>query len=355
MKNKLQIVFLSALLTLTGYCQALIEIPFTFSDGVGGSRILTAGLDPNATDGIDTNLGEAELPPVPFGFFARFTLPVTPSVQSWKDIRQGDNTSNSIGDKTHTVNFALGTGSTGLTISWNLPIGVQLNIQDLAGGMFYNYSVTTSGIGSYTITNQLFTSFYLIVKYVDPPFPVELTSFNGTVINEIVRLNWSTATEINNFGFEIERKSETAEWIKLGFVKGNGNSNSPKTYYYSDTDPIGGSKFLYRLKQIDNDGQFEYSDAVEVILLPMKYSLYQNYPNPFNPTTKIKFAIPEAGRVSLKIFDINGREVFDLVNNFYEAGYYDVELNLSDLSSGTYIYRIQSNNFSVSKKLMLLK
>ncbi len=192
------------------------------------------------------------------------------------------------------------------------------------------------------------------------PLPVELSSFTASSNQNAVNLKWQTATEVNNYGFEVERsvisnEERNLSWQKVGFVNGNGNSNSPKTYSFSDNNPSGGSKFQYRLKQIDNDGQFEYSDAVEVMVIPMEYNLYQNYPNPFNPTTKIKFALPEAGKVVLKIYDMTGAEVAELVNTDYEVGYYDIELNASNLASGVYFYRLQSNNFTSVKKLIVLK
>jgi hypothetical protein len=190
----------------------------------------------------------------------------------------------------------------------------------------------------------------------ESPLPVELVSFTGKTVEDYkIELKWETSTEVNNFGFDIERQTSNGQWDKVAFVAGNGNSNSTKTYSFRDNNPSGGSKFLYRLKQIDNDGQFEYSDAVEVMLIPQEYKLYQNYPNPFNPMTKIKFAIPQAGKVSLKLFDIKGEELAELVNTDYEPGYYDIELNLSNLASGVYIYRLQSKGFSDVKKLMLIK
>jgi Domain of unknown function (DUF2341)/Secretion system C-terminal sorting domain len=187
------------------------------------------------------------------------------------------------------------------------------------------------------------------------PLPVELSSFSALLIGSSVKLNWTTETEVNNFGFDIERKIIDGQWEKTGFVNGNGNSNSPKTYSFIDPSPIGGNKFQYRLKQIDNDGQFEYTEAVEVMLLPIEYSLYQNYPNPFNPSTKIKFALPEAGKVVLKIYDMTGAEVAELVNTDYEAGYFDIELNASNLASGIYFYQLRSGDFVKTNKMILMK
>ena len=191
------------------------------------------------------------------------------------------------------------------------------------------------------------------------PLPVELTSFTSNVISDRVQLNWQTKTEVNNYGFEIERASLSASplpvWEKIGFVNGNGNSNSPKDYLFVDKNFIGGSKFNYRLKQIDNDGQFEYSEMVEVQVVPNKFELYQNYPNPFNPSTKIRYQLPNESKVVIKIYNILGSEVMELVNSKKEAGVYEAEFNAASLSSGTYIYKISADNFVQTKKMILLK
>ncbi len=188
----------------------------------------------------------------------------------------------------------------------------------------------------------------------DSPLPVELTSFTSKIINDKVQLNWSTKTETNNFGFDVERKVN-GDWQKIGFVNGNGNSNSPKEYTYTDKNLIGGSKFLYRLKQVDNDGQFEYTDAVEVEVIPNKFELSQNYPNPFNPGTKIRYQLPKESKVVIKIYNILGSEIMELLNEQKEAGIYEVEFKADNLSSGTYIYKINTDNFVQTKKMILLK
>ncbi|MGD8781553.1 MAG: FG-GAP-like repeat-containing protein, partial [Ignavibacteria bacterium] len=199
------------------------------------------------------------------------------------------------------------------------------------------------------------------------PLPVELVSFEANVNEDQVELTWQTATEVNNYGFEIERNTPLVSdippseggteggWEDIGFVNGNGNSNSPKSYSYTDS-PTGGTTFKYRLKQIDFDGAYEYSDEVEVNLSAItEYSLEQNYPNPFNPTTTIKYQIPETGNVTLKIYDILGREVKTLVNETQASGVYSVEFNASQLASGVYIYRLRAEDYVSVKKLMLLK
>ncbi|NOX19611.1 MAG: T9SS type A sorting domain-containing protein [Chlorobi bacterium] len=202
------------------------------------------------------------------------------------------------------------------------------------------------------------------VSATDPPagtLPVELTSFTAE-INEKnkVLLNWETATEINNYGFSIERKSsiklnEEENWKEIGFVEGHGNSNSPKSYSFIDDNLSGGSKFVYRLKQIDVDGTFEYSEEIEIDMIPTKYELSQNYPNPFNPATKINFSLRERGTVKLFIYDILGKKIIELVNEEMEAGVYERTWNASQYSSGVYIYMLSVNGKRFVKKMNLLK
>jgi len=192
------------------------------------------------------------------------------------------------------------------------------------------------------------------------PLPVELASFTSFVDKSKVILHWITATEVNNFGFEVEKAIRNEElgirnWTKIGFVQGNGNSNSPKEYSYTDRTTTTG-KYVYRLKQIDNDGKYEYSKEVEADLgMPTEFSLQQNYPNPFNPETVINYQMPVSGKVSLKVFDILGREVATLVDEVKEAGTYNVSFNGKVFASGTYIYRFQAGNYIKINKMILMK
>jgi len=136
----------------------------------------------------------------------------------------------------------------------------------------------------------------------------------------------------------------------------SGNSNSPKEYSYSDKDLFaGGSKFEYRLKQIDTDGQFEYSDVVEVEVVPTQFELSQNYPNPFNPSTTIRFSLPKETQLKINIYNMLGELVETLAEGIYKAGYHKVTFNASTLSSGAYIYRIESTDFVQTKKMILMK
>jgi hypothetical protein len=194
--------------------------------------------------------------------------------------------------------------------------------------------------------------------FVGGGLPVELSSFTGKAIkNENVQLNWSTATEIDNYGFEVERKiAQTENWVNLGFVAGHGNSNSEKHYSFVDNNLTGGTEFAYRLKQIDNDGKFEYSNEIEVVINLDEYSLSQNYPNPFNPTTTIKFSLVENSNVKLEIMNILGETVSLLLNGNLEAGNHDVEFNASGLPSGIYFYSLNvDGKFTETRKTLLIR
>ena len=191
----------------------------------------------------------------------------------------------------------------------------------------------------------------------DNPLPVELTTFSAIMKGNAVELKWQTATEVNNYGFEIQRSAEEqGTWEKIGFVKGHGNSNSPKHYSFTDTDVEQAGNYFYRLKQIDVDGSFEFSPVVEVYFgAPDKFELAQNYPNPFNPATTISYTIPEAQQVQLTVYNVLGKEIATLVNKQQPAGNYKVFFDGSDLPSGIYIYKLQAGNFVQTRKMMLVK
>lgn len=186
--------------------------------------------------------------------------------------------------------------------------------------------------------------------------PVELSSFTASVNQNKVQLNWETATELNNNSFEVQRKLENADWITIGFVQGNGTTTEPRSYtYFDEVSEFISNKIYYRLKQIDYNGNYEFSDEIEVITLPLEYSLSQNYPNPFNPITKIKYEIPENTNVTLEVFDVLGKLIKTLVNENKSAGRYEVEFNASELSSGLYLYKISAGGVEQTRKMLLLK
>ena len=171
-----------------------------------------------------------------------------------------------------------------------------------------------------------------------------------------VNLNWQTATELNNQGFEIQRKLENSDWITIGFRTGKGTTTEPTSYFYEDDiSEISAQKLLYRLKQIDFDGTVSYSDEIEVVTQPFDYALCQNYPNPFNPETIIKYEIPQISNVKIEVFDVLGRVVKVLVDEQKTAGRYEIKFDASSLASGIYYYRIKANEFVQTKKMMLIK
>ncbi|MDP3831121.1 MAG: T9SS type A sorting domain-containing protein, partial [Ignavibacteriaceae bacterium] len=186
--------------------------------------------------------------------------------------------------------------------------------------------------------------------------PVELTSFTSLVIDNNVVLNWSTASEENNSGFQIERKNSNEDWNNVGFITGKGTTTETSKYSFSDNGLSNGI-YNYRLKQIDFDGSSKYynlSSEVD-ISLPIAFELSQNYPNPFNPSTVINWQITNDGFVTLKVYDITGKEVTQLVNKEMKAGRHSVEFNAVNLSSGTYLYELSSGAQKVTKKLLLMK
>ncbi len=194
-------------------------------------------------------------------------------------------------------------------------------------------------------------------RFADNPIvPVELTSFVASVNhNGNVVLNWSTATETNNQMFEIERRTESSEFRTIAFVEGAGTVSETRNYSYIDKSVDQGINY-YRLKQIDFNGTYEYSDEIEIeVNGPLTFALDQNYPNPFNPTTNIKYSVPEAGNVTLSVYNTVGEEVAVLVDGFSASGFFEVSFNASNLPSGVYMYKLQSANSVQTKKMMLLK
>ena len=194
----------------------------------------------------------------------------------------------------------------------------------------------------------------LYVFHFDDGVPVELSSFTASVNKQNIILNWSTATETNNLGFEIQKKD--GNWFHtIGFVEGNGTTTELKNYSYTDKNLKTGTHY-YRLKQVDFDGGSEYSEEVMAeVTNPSIFVLDQNYPNPFNPSTKIKFSIPNSEFVNLSIYNLVGEKVADLVNESLTAGEYEKEFNAVGLPSGIYIAKISAGSFNQAIKISLMK
>ena len=218
-------------------------------------------------------------------------------------------------------------------------------------------NANTSGTGTVPNNTWGYGKLDIHAASIDTPFPVELTHFSAKEIKNKIILNWQTATEVNNYGFSIERRLEVVnrEWETLAFVEGHGNSNSPKDYTYIDDTPLNG-KVGYRLKQIDTDGTFEYSDEIEIeVESVIENKLVGNYPNPFNPTTTVRFDLANEGNVSLVVYNVIGEVVKKLLDQKMTAGKHKVEFEASNLSSGIYFYQLNAGNFIDVKKMMVIK
>jgi len=190
--------------------------------------------------------------------------------------------------------------------------------------------------------------------------PVELTSFTASVIDGNVTLSWSTATETNNSGFEVERSFNGSDFVNVAFVAGNGTSLQIHNYSITDKNLVDGN-YSYRLKQIDFNGDFEYSKIINIeVTAPVEFSLAQNFPNPFNPSTKITFGLAIDSKVKLSVYNLLGEQVAELLNSNFSAGTHNVSFDASNLNSGVYFYRLDANgidgqNFSSIKKMILAK
>ncbi len=225
-------------------------------------------------------------------------------------------------------------------------------------------SGTTSNLNSIYFVNNL-TGWAVgdngtILNTINGGTPVELVSFTAIANANEITLTWSTASETNNQGFEIQRLqnyriAKLQDWENIGYVAGFGTTTERHNYSFTDCDVIQGS-YQYRLKQIDFDGTFEYSQVVEAVIpLATEFSLLQNYPNPFNPSTRLQYTIGNRQFVSLKVYDFLGREVATLVNQDRPAGSYEVGFDGSNLTSGIYFYRLKSGEFTETRKMVLLR
>ncbi len=220
------------------------------------------------------------------------------------------------------------------------------------------YTGTNAGLDTIIVSTGIFSD--TVFKQWEGALPVELTSFTSSVNGTSVTLNWTTSSETNNAGFDVERRAVAGEWTKVANVAGNGTTTQPKSYEFTDRNLASGN-YSYRLKQVDFNGNFEYfnlSNEVE-IGVPNKFDLAQNYPNPFNPSTKISFALPFDGNISMSVFDNAGRLVSTVASGFRTAGYYSVDFNAANLSSGVYFYKLSftgsGQDFSKTMKMTVIK
>ncbi len=314
------------------------------------------GTHPLANDGLDEIFSESNLPPLPpvGAFDKRLILPrnnFSGTHSSVRDIRSAPEFF--MGSKEYRISYQKNMDN-GIEIRWYLSDGINGFIQDVINGSFIN--VYISGTGSFVVQDPVaFNTLKMLINYSENT-PVELLSFTASSAGSSVHLNWSTGSETNNNGFELQRRSTNSDWTVVDFLRGKGTSSERNDYTYTDdVAEINTSEVYYRLKQIDFDGRFTYSEEVKVSLIPFKYELYQNYPNPFNPTTKISWQSPVGSHQTIKVYDVLGNEVATLVNEYKEAGSYEVEFDGSSLASGMYIYTLSAGSFTSSKKMLIIK
>jgi hypothetical protein len=231
------------------------------------------------------------------------------------------------------------------TVNANITTYTDTNVEAIYIYVYKVYAFTANTVSNYSNTTQVLV-------------PVELKSFTAYLSGNSVTILWTTVTELNNRGFDIERKIDK-DWDKIAFVDGRGTTTEASNYKFVDDFKYISVKGIvkYRLKQIDFDGTYEYSDVVEVNVdfTPKEYTLYQNYPNPFNPTTTIKYQIPELSFVIIKVYDVLGNEVVTLVNEEKHTGIYEVEFDGIGKPSGIYFYRLVAGSFLATMKMVVVK
>lgn len=243
------------------------------------------------------------------------------------------------------------------------PVYWAFNYTAVTQGWDTLYTVGNSVDGNGIPTNDQWNFGSNFPVFVTPPIPVELVSFNAVSNGNEILLSWVTASELNNMGFDVERgqksKVKSQNWEKIGFVEGKGTTTETNNYSFKDFN-LSTGKYNYRLKQIDFDGSFAYSDVVSLEVFPNTFLLSQNYPNPFNPRTIISFNLPDEGFLSLKIYNINGELVENLFEGYKTAGAYNSEWNATGFTSGVYFYSMNfesSSGLKISdtKKMVLAK
>ncbi len=348
-----------------------VELITTFEDG-------TAYSPPNGTPGTTDNpIGMFKLTSTDdVGVLKSVTVDLAGTRSNVSNVKLWSSTDATFGTDTQ-LGSSVGDNSTVTFSGFSNPISTTGSYYfvtvDLAANATGDVTASIPSEASFSLefTNapSAFTNAPLSGAAV--PLPVELTAFSANIIENSTILNWETETEVNNYGFDIERQilkqvqndshSESnlldeESWEKIAFVEGHGNSNSPKIYSFEDKSITASGKYNYRLKQIDIDGTFEYSDQIEIeIGIPTNFEVKQNYPNPFNPTTTITFSINEKENVTLQIFNMLGEVVETMVDQQLSPGKYNYEFDASRLSSGNYFYRVVSGKNIAVRKMVMVK
>ena len=244
---------------------------------------------------------------------------------------------------------------------WYNNYGAILIIEDMTDFNDYYHTVNdlvaNFNLPYYLKNAQLAFGTLATLASISGSVPVELVNFTGETIGNKVQLEWATVTETNNLGFEVQRSVGENEFKTIAFIEGNGTTTETHSYSYSDQpSPDQNSLVRYRLKQVDFNGTFHFSNIVNVeVNMLNEFVLKQNYPNPFNPSTKIEYFIPQDGLVKLVVYDLMGEEVAILENTFKLAGTYENNFNASELPSGTYFYSLVTEGNISTMKMMLVK
>ncbi len=250
---------------------------------------------------------------------------------------------------------------------WTDVATVYLNIKDPKALAKINWETESNYWGIYSDNNQ---TLWEVGQFEDKDYlmPVELASFSASLLKDnSVQLKWTTASSLNSYGFEVLKSFSQLDgaannWEEIGFVENQGNSNTLAGYSFTDKTGHKSTTVKYRLKIIDLDGTYSFSDVIEVETKPLNFQLLQNYPNPFNPSTMIKWYSPVSSHQTLKVFDVLGNEVATLVDEFRDAGNYEMSFdadnlpaNRQSLASGMYIYRLTTDNYTETRKMLLIR
>ena len=318
------------------------------AQAAGDSILGVVNMDMIAYDSDNDNVGEIHIRPVANSLNLK---------DKWVEV----NTDYNIGIIPSIINP--GTTASDQASFWNNGYGALLLIEEYYGGDFNAYYHSTNDLiihfnqPYYLKMSQASIGTIATLSNVTGTVPVELVSFSGTATQEGIKLSWSTASELNNLGFEVERSMNENQFSTIGFVNGAGTST--ETHYYSFIDRFNSENSnvtKYRLKQVDFDGSFEYSNVVEVeVYYPSVFNLDQNFPNPFNPSTTIKYTLPVNGYTELKVYDLMGNTISTLVSETKLAGSYEIVFDASHIPSGVYFYTLTLGELKSTKKLMLIK
>ena len=362
--TRTKIAILTALVATTHLSVSQVQwtIPITVSDGTN-TQVLNFGINPGGTDGFDAGLDVLAPPSPPAGAFdARWRVP-SPLDDYLTDIR-----SDSQVEKTFHMRYAAATGEGPIVLTWD-----NVGLDDLAETFFLyddfgggGFSLDMKTTNTFTTDPSGITASQLALVITPQYLPVQLSSFTGKVLDvNTVFLEWTTLSEVNNYGFEIQKREEgVATYASLPgvFIPGHGTTNESRYYSHTDTTASPGI-WYYRLKQVDLDGAVHYSDGIRVEMVTgvgenersTEFWLSQNYPNPWNPSTTIRYEVPHTSGVMLELFTMLGKHVRTLVDEEQQMGFHEVVLDGRGLPSGTYFYRLRTGGLVSTKRCLLLK